>query len=138
EEVGGQVAIGKKAYHIVGRTIFPRVLQQDSQALADGALFTPAAFARAGEMAHGDFSRYIVGRIAPAADRRAVMQRLASLEYFRPHDDDSIAFASDVGFTTPKPPPEVDRLQHIGWVPPALALLLGFLAFIAVAHSLFI
>ncbi|HTL86093.1 MAG TPA: FtsX-like permease family protein [Acidimicrobiia bacterium] len=138
-KIGDPVTLnGKDGYHIVGRAIFPRVLQQDSQALADGVLFAPATFVRVARMHPGDFSRYIVGRFAPGADHRAVLARLAGLKALQSPNDDSIAFAADVGVTTPKPPPEVDRLQHIGWVPPALALLLGFLAFMAVAHSLFI
>jgi ABC-type lipoprotein release transport system permease subunit len=138
-KIGDSVAVsGKGEYHIVGRAVFPRVLKADVQPLADGAMFAPAGFDRVADMHRGDFSRYIVGRFAPGADHGAVFARLSALKYFHPKNDGSIEFASDVGLTTPEPPPEVDRLRHIGWVPPALALLLGFLAFIAVAHSLFI
>src|SRR5205807_1368452 len=45
-------------------------------------------------------------------------------------------FQSDSGVATASPPPEVARVRHLNWFPPSLGVLLGGLAFIAVAHAL--
>lgn len=143
KNIGESVMIGEKksSFTIVGRAAFPRLIAADIQPLADGAMFTPDGFVRAGvdigASENTDFTRYIVGRFKRGADHAAVLERLGKLKRFHRFGDPSIEFARDAGVVTPQPPPEVDRLRHIGWFAPALAVLLSFLAFIAVAHALF-
>lgn len=108
----------KLDYRIVGRVVFPTLGQ--AQPLADGASFTGKGYAPLFDQ--NLFSRYIVGRFAPNADRAAVERRIAAVPQL----------ADPSG---PRPPVEVDRLRQVGWLPVTLAALLGGLALLAVGHS---
>jgi hypothetical protein len=124
-------------FRIVGRAAFPRLLAQDIEPLAGGALFSPAGFAQLNETQdEGNFTRYVVGGFTPGADRTQVLAQLGTLELFhRPAASETLS--ADSGVSTPHPPPEVDRLRHVAWFPPSLAVLLGLLALVALTHALF-
>jgi len=95
----------------------------DPQPLADGALFTNDGLTALRDPHDGNYSRYLLGRYAPGADRRAFAHRVLA-----------VPIRGEV--TGPAVPPEVDRMQQIRWFPAALAALLGGLALVAVGHAL--
>jgi putative ABC transport system permease protein len=116
---------GEARYRIVGRIVLPRL--GDPQPLADGAVFTQRGFDRLYDPQ--GFSRYLVGTYAAGADRAAFERRIN-------------AAATRIGpglgsIDGPAVPVEIDRLRHINWFPPALALLLALLGTVAVGHALF-
>src|SRR5262249_53320630 len=120
-------------YRTVGRAVFPRLLKSDIQPLADGAAFTGAGMRRVATSS--DATRYLVGRFAPGVDQAAAERRVGETTQFRPPPE-SQPFSTDSGATGPVIPPEVDRLRHIDWFLPSLAVLLATLAAIAVGHAL--
>jgi hypothetical protein len=120
-------------YQVVGRAVFPRLGGSDIQPLADGAAFTGDGLAPIIDI--NNSNRYLLGRFAPGVDRATVMRRLDRIHQFYVPADQAF-FVNDQGAARPTPPPEVDRLRHIGWLAPTLATLLALLATIAVGHAL--
>jgi hypothetical protein len=106
-------------YRIVGETVFPELGQP--QPLADGAEFTGAGYAPLFDQ--NNFYRYLVGRFTANADRAAVLARAHAIPQLN-----AVATASV--------PVEVSRLQQTDWAPIGIALLVGGLALIALAHAL--
>ena len=121
--IGDHVTITRgrvtRHYRIVGRAVLPTLTAAED--LGDGAVFTSVGYAPLFDQ--NLFSRYFVGRyatgIAPTSVRRSV---------------DAIPQLGPV--TAPPVPSEIARLRQIGWLPTALALLLGTLGLIAVGHAL--
>jgi hypothetical protein len=123
-----------RRYRIVGRAVFPRITGQDLQPLADGAFFSGDAFRPLA--AHSDdVSRYLLGRFAAGSDHRTVLSRVSRTAAFNARDGQT-ALVSDQGAASPSVPPEIERLEHVGWFAPALAGLLALLASLAVGHAL--
>jgi ABC-type lipoprotein release transport system permease subunit len=123
-----------RRYRIVGRAVFPRITGQDLQPLADGAFFSGDAFRPLA--AHSDdVSRYLLGRFAAGSDHRTVLTRVSRTAAFNARDGQT-ALVSDQGAASPSVPPEIERLEHVGWFAPALAGLLALLASLAVGHAL--
>ncbi len=123
KHIGDQVRAagphGHGDYIVTGVAVFPSLGQ--TQSLADGAAFTGAAFAPLFDQ--NNFYRYLVARFAPGADRAAVERQLSVIPQL-----------AEVASITR--PPEIDRLRQIGWAPVSLAVLLGVLALVAVAHAI--
>jgi ABC-type lipoprotein release transport system permease subunit len=111
---------GSVTYRIVGTTVFPRLA--DPQPLADGAWFTQPGLAPV-QQSSENFTRFVVARLAPGADRAAIDAKLGQQRNIGVVED-SIR------------PVEISRLQQINWFPAVLAGLLALLALIAVAHAL--
>jgi ABC-type antimicrobial peptide transport system permease subunit len=129
-----QIAFGPttRVLHIVGVGAFPRLVTGDVEPVADGAYMTAATFKPF--LSGNDVSRYIVGRYLPGARRASVdanINKLSSLHGFGEQ-----TFFGDTTVSQSIVPPEIDRLRHIGWFPPALIALLAVLATIAVGHAL--
>ena len=76
-----------------------------------------------------------MGSIASGADRAAVERRIDAIEAV-PRRRQGGGLRADAGVAGPTRPPEVDRVGHIGWFSPILALLIGVLALVAVGHAL--
>jgi hypothetical protein len=112
-------AHGGGTYRIVGETVFPELGQV--QPLADGASFTGAGYAPLFDQ--NNFYRYLVGRFAAGADRAAVLARARAVPQLNAVETASV-------------PVEVNRLQQTNWTPIGIALLVGGLALIALAHAL--
>jgi len=93
------------------------------QPLADGASFTSDGLVPILDRSGGNQTHFLVARFAPGVDGAAVARKVAALPYF-----------SNVGRAAI--PVEVDHLRQVDWLPIALAVLLGGLALIAVAHAL--
>ncbi len=76
-QIGGEVDVDGKSFHVVGTALFPATT--NNYALADGALFTDGGV-RAAKLsaAGGDDSQFAV-TLRPGADRAAAMQRLSKL-----------------------------------------------------------
>jgi ABC-type antimicrobial peptide transport system permease subunit len=138
KHVGDSVEVGSPhgpiKYEIVGQIVLPQLSSGDIQPLSDGAAFTGAGFAPLVDP-HTGTTRYLLGRIARGADRAAVERRINAIGAFRPAAN-AVAFVQDAGVAGPTRPPEVDRVGHIGWFSPILALLIGVLALVAVGHAL--
>jgi hypothetical protein len=127
-------ASGKShSYRVVGRAVFPRMINADPQPLADGAAFTGAGLAHV--LSRDDTTRYLLGRFAPGVNRAEVEHRVGEIKQFQLPPGEP-AFQSDSGASGPAVPPEIDRLRHIDWFLPSLAILLTTLALIAVGHAL--
>ncbi|HEV3354926.1 MAG TPA: FtsX-like permease family protein [Acidimicrobiales bacterium] len=122
DSVHGEGPDGSHDYRIVGLAAFPRL--DSPQPLANGAALTGAGFealVRPTNTSNG--SPYVAIRLGPGAHLAAVEHRVAAVPGIeRP-------FGSSV-------PVEADRLRHVGWLPVSLAVLLGSLALLAVAHVL--
>lgn len=121
-------------YRIVGRAVFPRIYGQDLQPLADGAFFSGEAF-RPLTVHNENLTRYLVGRFADGANRSAVLARVSKMPAFNLRSGQNV-LVGDRGARGASVPPEIDRLRHIGWLPPALGALLALLASLAVGHAL--
>jgi predicted lysophospholipase L1 biosynthesis ABC-type transport system permease subunit len=103
----------------------------DVQHLADGATVTGAGFARVLTAEDDATTRYVVARVAPG-DRMNVVRSVRAL-LIRQAGNANLA-AEAVG--GPTRPPEIDRMRHVAWFLPTLAVLMCVLALIAVAHAL--
>jgi ABC-type lipoprotein release transport system permease subunit len=134
DTVRASAASSPRNYRVVGRAVFPRIYGQELQPLADGALFTGAAF-RPFAIHSDNLSRYLVAQFAPNADRAAVLARASKIPAFNMHSGETLLVA-DQGAHGASVPPEIDRLRHVGWFPPALGALLILLASLAVGHAL--
>jgi hypothetical protein len=110
---------GEGTFTIVGRVIMPTLGQ--AQPVADGATMTGEGMEPLFDS--NLFFRYFVGTFAPGGDLEAVHAGLAGISQLTPA----------VG---PVVPVEVDRVRQVDWSPVALAVLVGFLGLVAVAHSL--
>jgi len=113
--------MGTRHYEIVGRVVLPAI--GGPQPLADGASFTSDGLVPILDRSGGNQTHFLVARFAPGVDGAAVARKVAALPYF-----------SNVGRAAI--PVEVDHLRQVDWLPIALAVLLGGLALIAVAHAL--
>jgi ABC-type antimicrobial peptide transport system permease subunit len=137
KKVGDDVTVrGPKAsptYHVVGQVVLSQLQEGDIQPLADGGAFTGAGFERVRDQY--DFTRYLIGKIAPSADHAAVVRRVGAMKAFNAGPGQG-AFVVAQGAVAPTRPPEVERLLSISWFPPLLALLVGVLALVAVGHAL--
>jgi hypothetical protein len=135
KRIGDIVRVGSgKATHefrIVGRAVFPPMTYGDVQHLADGGTVTGAGFARVFAADDDATTRYVVARVAPG-DRMNVVRSVRTLLIGR--GGDARLAAEAVG--GPTRPPEIDRIRHVAWFLPTLAVLMGALALIAVAHAL--
>lgn len=123
--VHGQGPDGSHNYRIVGTAAFPRV--DTPQPLANGAVLTDAGLTHLVSSATSSStgSLYLMGRVTPGANLAAVEHRVAAISPFgveRPFG--------------PTVPVEVNRLQHINWLPATLAALLAVLGLVAVGHAL--
>jgi predicted lysophospholipase L1 biosynthesis ABC-type transport system permease subunit len=135
KHIGGTVNVGGPGGHgtfrIVGQVVFP--VLGDPQPVADGAWLTQSALdtltGPPGTPGSQDFSRFLVGTYTPGANRAAVDARIARLVR-----DPSAFFPAVV--SGPQLPVEVSRLRQTNWVPIALAVLLAFLALVAIGHAL--
>jgi hypothetical protein len=125
---------GTVKYHVVGQIVLPQLSSGDIQPLADGAAFTRSGFAPFVAPNSGS-TRYLLGRIANGADRAAVERRIDAIKQFHA-EGNQFTFVGDSGVAGPTRPPEVDRVGHIGWFSPILALLIVVLALVAVGHAL--
>jgi predicted lysophospholipase L1 biosynthesis ABC-type transport system permease subunit len=108
--------------------LFPQLPNGDVQPLADGAIAPQVALNR---MHSDNESRYLVARVAPGVSPAQVEQRIT---HTAPFSQVPAVVGEVVSGTSV--PPEVDRLRHVAWFPPAVAILVGTLALIAVAHAL--
>jgi hypothetical protein len=124
---------GKLRYTIVGRIVLPQLADGDVQPLAEGAAFTGAGFLPL--VTENNSTRYLVGDVAKGADEAAVLRRVSAVPQFNASPDQGNVVMEE-GASGPTVPPEVDRLRHIGALPPLLALLLSLLALTAVTHAL--
>jgi hypothetical protein len=120
-------------YRIVGQVVLPQIEDGEIQPLGDGAAFTAAGFAPLADP-NGQ-TRYLVGKYAPGADIAAVGLRVDAIAAFNPSADQA-ALVAEHGASGPVRPPEVERLRAISWFPPMLAVVVGVLALIALAHAL--
>jgi hypothetical protein len=105
----------------------------DVQPLADGAAFTGDGFAPV--LDPNNSTRYLVGDFAPGFARAAVVRRIDAIPQFKTSPQLDL-FVTDKGASGPTRPPEVERLRHIDWFPPVLAVLIAVLALVAVGHAL--
>ncbi len=112
---------GPVVYRVVGRAVFPEI--GDPQPLADGAWFTEAGLETIVGKGDPNFTRYLLLRFAPHADRATVDTHIVSTFGLNPP-------------AGPVVPQEIARLQQINAFPFALAGLLSLLALIAVGHAL--
>jgi ABC-type antimicrobial peptide transport system permease subunit len=137
KKIGDDVSVrGRKAtptYHVVGQVVLPQIQEGDVQPLADGVAFTGAGFERVRDPY--EITRYLIGNIAPGADRVAVTRRVGAMKEFHAGPGQG-AYVSAEGASGPSRPPEVERLRSIGWFPPLLATLVAVLALVAVGHAL--
>ncbi|HYL51275.1 MAG TPA: FtsX-like permease family protein [Acidimicrobiia bacterium] len=137
KHLGDTVRIGSgkaaRAFRIVGRAVFPPMTYGDVQHLADGAAVTGAGFARIVPTDNDATTRYVVARVAPR-DRMNVVRSVRALLIRQGNDPE---MAAD-GVSGPTRPPEIDRIRHVAWFLPALAVLMCLLALIAVAHALIV
>ena len=124
---------GTTSYTIVGQIVLPELKTGDEQPLAEGAAFTPEGYAPIFDQ--DNTSRYLLGTIAPGADRAAVLRHVNSIAAFNPPREET-AWVGDEGAAAATRPPEVDRLRNIGWFPPMLAALVAVLALVAIGHTL--
>jgi FtsX-like permease family len=122
-----------RTFHIVGVGTFPRLTTGDLEPVADGAYTTNAGFRPL--LDSHNINRYIVGRFSPGTDRARVENTINGLAALHP-DIGQQVFFGDTTVAGPSVPPEIDRLRHVGWFPPALIALLAVLATIAVGHAL--
>jgi hypothetical protein len=122
-------------YRIVGTVLLPQLTYGDVQPLADGAAFTQGGLNRLGDPDQYNATRYIVGRFAPGTDRALALRQITA----RSAASESLGgnVFGQSGASGPTVPPEVDRVRHTAWFPPSIAVLVGFLALIAVGHALF-
>jgi len=137
EHLGDTVRVGSgkgaHEFRIVGRAVFPPMTYGDVQHLADGAAVTGAGFARVLTADDDATTRYVVARVAPG-DRMNVVRTVRAL-LIRQGGDPKLAAEAVSG---PTRPPEIDRVRHVAWFLPALAVLMCLLAMVAVAHALII
>ena len=119
DSIEGTGPHGKRQYRIVGEVLFPSLGQ--IQPLADGALFTGPGFAPLFDA--NNYSRYLIGRFTPHADREAVQHWIATNPNLSPT-------------TVPSVPVEIERIHQVDWLPTTLAILFAVLASIAVGYAL--
>jgi predicted lysophospholipase L1 biosynthesis ABC-type transport system permease subunit len=110
---------GTSRYRIVGEAVFPQLGQ--TQALDDGAAFTGGGFAPLFDQ--NNFYRYLVGRIAPAANAASLERSLAANPELADVSRPTVAV-------------EIHRLQLVDWTPTAIAAFLALLAVIAIGNAL--
>ena len=122
DSVHGEGPDGSHDYRIVGLAAFPKL--DGPQPLANGAALTSAGLgALLSPTNTSNGSPYVAIRLAPGARLAAVEQRVAAVPRIeRPFG--------------PSAPVEAERLRQVGWLPVSLAVLLGSLALVAVAHVL--
>jgi hypothetical protein len=129
-EVGDRATVrtseGHVDYRIVGRAIIPHAV--DTQAIADGAVFSAAGFHRVLAAATDDSAGLFV-RFREGVDERAVTARIAEL----PGIGDYLGSDGVVLATVPV---EVERLRQVEQMPDALTLVLVVLGALAVGHLL--
>jgi hypothetical protein len=123
KHIGDTVAVrsanGERTFTIVGRVIMPTLGQ--AQPVADGATMTGDGLAPLFDS--NLFFRYFAGTFAPGNDLESVRRGLAGIEQLSRAEAPTI-------------PVEVQRVRQVDWSPVALAVLVGFLGLVAVAHSL--
>jgi hypothetical protein len=123
KQIGEKVTIAGRdqrlRYRIVGRTVLPSLGQP--QPLGEAAWFTGAGYEPFFDQ--NVFSRYFVGRYASGTDPARVRNQIDAIPEFGPVGASAV-------------PVEIDRVQHIEWLPRAIVVLLATLALIAVAHAL--
>lgn len=107
-------------YHVVGRVVVPPI--GELQPMADGATFTSAGLLPLRDTGSNE-TDYRLLQFAPGTDLHAARERVAAL----PRVKNALLASTPI---------EVSRLEQIDRVPVALAILLGVLAAIAVAHAL--
>src|SRR6185437_13369973 len=132
--------LGIQPFRVVGETVFPQMKYGAVQHLADGAAMTAAGFARA-VVPDTDESqatnRWLVARLAPGTNVGRVERDILALPlYVNAAEKYSDFVDIDEAIGRPTLPPEVDRVQHVAWFGPLLAVLMSVLALIAVAHAL--
>jgi hypothetical protein len=111
--------IAERSFTIVGRVIMPTLGQ--AQPVADGAVVTGEGMA---PLFDSDlFFRYFAGTFGTGGDLRSVAAQIATIDQLGP----------PVGPTLPV---EVERVRQVDWAPATLAVLIGVLGLVAVAHAL--
>jgi ABC-type lipoprotein release transport system permease subunit len=122
DAVRGEGPDGRHTYRIVGRAVFPRL--DSPQPIANGAVLTSAGLSgllSPSDMTNG--STYLLVRVSPGGRLSAAERQVAATpQVERPFG--------------PSVPVEADRLRQVNWLPTTLAVLLGLLALVAVAHVL--
>jgi predicted lysophospholipase L1 biosynthesis ABC-type transport system permease subunit len=113
-------------YRVVGQIALP-IIGGNAQPLADGAVFTLAGLARIGDP-NGSYDGNFLVRVAPGQTAR-FERALAKLP---------AGPGGTLGNTVTRVqvPPEVARIRQIDWFPSVLAVLVGALSTLAVAHAL--
>lgn len=129
QRIVGQSPLGRRTYLVVGEVVFPQF--DDPQPLADGAWFTQAGFnplvtPPKGDAKDSDFTRYVIGDVTRGANPAVVEAEVTKVSL-----DSQGQHAAGA-----QRPVEVERLRQTNWFPAALAVLLGFLALVAVGHAL--
>ena len=119
-------------FRLVGRAVFPPMKYGDVQHLADGATVTGAGFARVLTADDDETSRFLLARVAPGVGVASIERGIRAFFIGRGADAD----LADEAVSGPTRPPEIDRVRHVAWFLPTLAILMCALALIAVAHAL--
>lgn len=127
KRVGEQVRVrsfrGTRRYRIVGQTVLPSFSVDQADPIADAAAFTDAGLLRVNGPESAP-NLYVLARLAPGV-------RADALPRTR---DGQLELATGVG-DRPSVPPEVERIRQVDALPAILAVLLAFLATVAVAHT---
>jgi ABC-type lipoprotein release transport system permease subunit len=111
-----------RRFTIVGQVVFPNLSFEDTESLAEGALFTGTAI----DVLFEPISARNVSFVADFADGVDVETLPRARDGAR---------RLDSGFAAlPRPPSEIDRVQQVDDLPIYLGLLLAFLAAASVAH----
>jgi hypothetical protein len=122
---------GRAVFRVVGVVAFPQL--GDPQPVADGAWFTEPGFnillGPPGNPSSQNFTRFLVGTFKPGVNRTALDAHIQKLLF-----DPKAPQATPA--TGPTEPVEITRLRQTDWFPVALAVLLAFLAFAALSHTL--
>ncbi len=106
-------------YRIVGQIVLPTLAAP--QAIADGGAVTAAGFAPLQESGENETHALVV-RTRPGTDLAPILAKIRSLGRAK-------------NIRTRSVPVEVTRLEQIDAIPGALAILLGVLALVALAHA---
>jgi ABC-type lipoprotein release transport system permease subunit len=128
KEVGDAVRITgperAMTFRIVGTAIFP-IGTDDTQPLADGAVFTPVGLASIGPVSGG---WNLVARFAPDADRAELVRTVRELTVQSATGEPIV--------TVGTLPAEIEHVERIGRLPDALAVFVGGVALAAVGFAL--
>jgi len=131
DRVQGTGPNGPVEYRIVGTAVAPRFNDDfaDAVPIDDSAFFTGAGLDAIDDPTDTDSSVEAVIRVAPGADRDAVLRRVEGLRGVA-------GFDGGPGVARAAVPLEVERLQQIDVLPVLLAAFLALLGFVSVGYAL--